>query len=137
MVCDRTCRPKWKRKLCQNCVTYPPKPPVNIVIYGRIEKYLVVADEEIRFACVALQKGTRLVERQARESREQRTGLAVPKVAKKIRFDVPLRKEFLVAAETRFPSGEKLLVHLSVIKAGHRPAIEAKRPRGEDQVCAL
>ena len=32
-----------KSVLCQNCVIYPPKPPVNIVTYGRIVKYFVVA----------------------------------------------------------------------------------------------
>ena len=35
--------PKSKRVLCQNCVTYPPKPPVNIVTYGCIAKDFVVA----------------------------------------------------------------------------------------------
>src|SRR5262245_60428971 len=28
--------------LCQNCVTYPPNPPVNIVTYGHVGKYFVV-----------------------------------------------------------------------------------------------
>jgi hypothetical protein len=36
-------RPKWNLVLCQNCVTYPPTLPVNIVTYGCIAKYFVVA----------------------------------------------------------------------------------------------
>jgi hypothetical protein len=31
------------RGLCQNCVTYPSKPPVNTVTYGRIPTPFVVA----------------------------------------------------------------------------------------------
>ena len=34
---------EWEFALCQNCVTYPPKPPVNIVTYERIAEYFVVA----------------------------------------------------------------------------------------------
>ena len=30
-------------KLCQNCVTYPPKPRANTVIYGDTLKQIVVA----------------------------------------------------------------------------------------------
>ena len=39
-----TCRLKWKRKLCQNCVTYPPKPWGNTVIYGDTSTHIDVAE---------------------------------------------------------------------------------------------
>ena len=32
-----------KRVLCQNCVTYPPKPRANTVVYGGTLKQIVVA----------------------------------------------------------------------------------------------
>ena len=34
---------KWEFALCQNCVTYPPKPWGNTVIYGDTLKQIVVA----------------------------------------------------------------------------------------------
>src|SRR2546430_9495676 len=88
-------------------------------------------------SAVWLQDRTRLVERQARQSRVQRARIPVPKVAEEIRLDVPFREEFLIAAETGLAGGEELLVHLGRIEAGHRPAIETERPRGHDQVGAL
>src|SRR4029079_7137594 len=63
--------------------------------------------------------------------------IAVAEVTEEIRLDVPLGKEFLLAAETRLPGGEELLVDLGVVEAGHRAAAEAEGPRGEDQVGAL
>jgi hypothetical protein len=35
---------KCERQLCQNCVTYPPKPWGNTVVYGDTLKQLVVAE---------------------------------------------------------------------------------------------
>ncbi len=34
---------KPERVLCQNCVTYPPKPWANTVIYGETPTHIVVA----------------------------------------------------------------------------------------------
>lgn len=36
-------RRKSRRQLCQNCVTFPPKPLVNTVIYGDTLTHIVVA----------------------------------------------------------------------------------------------
>ena len=47
----------------------------------------------------------------------QRAWIPVPKVAEKVRLDVPLREEFLIAAETGLAGGKELLVHLGVIEA--------------------
>src|SRR5207248_7351233 len=83
------------------------------------------------------QQRARLVERQARQSWVQFAGIAVAEVAEEIRFHVAFRKEFLLAAETGLAGGEELLVHLGIVEARHRTAIEAQRPRGETQVRAL
>jgi hypothetical protein len=61
----------------------------------------------------------------------------VSKIADEIRFDVTFGKELLFAAETGLPSSKEFLVHLGVIEAGDRPAIQPESPRGEDQLCAL
>jgi hypothetical protein len=58
-----------------------------------------------------LKQGTRFVERQARESREQRVWIPVLQVAKEIRLDVSFSEEFLVAAETGLAGGKELLIH--------------------------
>src|SRR5258708_17008006 len=84
-----------------------------------------------------LQERARFVEWQAREPWVQSVWITVSKVAQEIRLNVTFGKELLLAPETRLPGGKELLVHLAVIKAGHRPAIEAERPRGDDQVRAL
>jgi hypothetical protein len=34
---------KLRIGLCQNCVTYPPKPPANTVIYGETATHINVA----------------------------------------------------------------------------------------------
>ena len=67
----------------------------------------------------------------------KRTWIAVSKIAQEIRLDVTFRKELRIAAETWLPCGKELLIHLGVIEAGHRPAVEAERSCGEDQVSAL
>jgi hypothetical protein len=59
----------------------------------------------------------------------QRAWITVPKVAKEIRLEVPFREELLIAAETGLACGKELLVHLGVIKAGHRHALETGRQR--------
>src|SRR5713226_8294319 len=84
-----------------------------------------------------LQERTRLVERQARKSRVQPARITVPQIAEKIRLDVPFGEEFLLAPETGLAGGKELLVHLRVIEAGHRAAIETERPRRHDQVRTL
>src|SRR4051794_32171079 len=38
------CRAKLHRQLCQNCVTYPPKPWGNTVIYGDTSTHSDVAE---------------------------------------------------------------------------------------------
>ena len=63
----------------------------------------------------------------------QRAWIPVPNVAEEIRLDVPLRKEFLLTAETGLAGGKELLVHLGMIEAGHGPAIETECPRGHDR----
>jgi len=35
---------KCKRVLCQNCVTYPPKPWANMVIYGDVPTRIVLRE---------------------------------------------------------------------------------------------
>src|SRR2546426_9842961 len=85
----------------------------------------------------ALQERACLLEQQPRKSRVQRAWIAVPKVAEEIRFDVPFREELLITSETGLAGGKELLVHLRVIEAGHGPAIETERPRGQDQGRAL
>src|SRR5665213_1257028 len=79
-----------------------------------------------------LQEGRRLVERQTREPRVQHRGIAVPEITEEIRLRVPFRDEFLIAAKTGLPGRKELLVQLHVIKAGHRPAIDAERPPSYD-----
>ena len=56
----------------------------------------------------------------------QRARITVPKVAEEIRFDVPFRKEFLIAAETRLAGGKEFLVNLGIVKARQRTAIETE-----------
>jgi hypothetical protein len=34
---------KCERQLCQNCVTYPPQPRANTVIYGHTSRHIDVA----------------------------------------------------------------------------------------------
>src|SRR5436309_199465 len=63
--------------------------------------------------------------------------LAVPKVAEEIRLHVPFREEFLIAAKAGLAGGKEFFVHLRVIEAGHRTAVQTERPRGHDEVCAL
>src|SRR5204862_4460884 len=85
----------------------------------------------------ALQKGTRLVERQPREARVQRAWVAISDVAEKVRLHVAFREELLVATETRLAGGEKRLVNLRGIEAGHWAAVKAKRARSHNQIRAL
>src|SRR5689334_19635784 len=72
-----------------------------------------------------LEQRARLGEGEPRQARMQRVRITVTEVAQEIRLDVTLREELLIAAEARFAGGEELLVHLRLIEAGHRPAIEA------------
>src|SRR5215471_2638041 len=85
----------------------------------------------------ALQQTARLVERQPWKTRMDRRRIAVAEIAQEVRLHVALGKELLIAAEARFAGGEELLVHLRVVEAGHRPAVETERARGEDQIRAL
>src|SRR5690349_9500238 len=83
------------------------------------------------------QKRAGLAERQSRQSRVQRRGIAVPEIAQEIRFDVSLRKKFLIARDTGLPGGKELFVDLHLIEAGHRSAIEAQRAGRHHHVRAL
>ena len=47
------------------------------------------------------------------------------------------REKLLIAAETGLPRRKELLVHLGLIEARHRPAVETERARRHDQVRAL
>src|SRR5262249_6157182 len=75
-------------------------------------------------------------ERQARAAREEGGGIAVAEVAEEVRPDAPLG-HYLRRSCLTGRGGEELLVHLCVVEAGHRPAVEAERARGEDEVSAL
>ena len=67
----------------------------------------------------------------------QRIWITVPKIAKEIRFDMPLSEEFLIATKTRLARGKELLVNLGLIDAGHRSAVQSQRARSHDQLCTL
>src|SRR5262245_30055242 len=84
-----------------------------------------------------LKQGTRFVERQTRKSPAHSAWIPIPQVAKEIRLDVSLGEEFLVAPETRLAGSKERLIHLGLIEARHRSAIEAERTGGDDQVSAL
>ena len=49
---------------------------------------------------------------------------------------MPLREELLIAAVARLPGREELLVHLGIVEAGDRTAVEAEGACGEDLVGA-
>lgn len=67
----------------------------------------------------------------------QRAPITISEVAKEIRLHVPLRKEFLIAAETGLAGRKELFVDLGLVEAGHGPAVEPQRARGHHQVRAL
>lgn len=57
----------------------------------------------------------------------QRAPITISEVAKEIRLHVPLRKEFLIAAETGLAGRKELFVDLGLVEAGHGPAVEPER----------
>ena len=59
----------------------------------------------------------------------QRARFTVSTVAKEICLHEPFGKEFQIATETGLAGGKEFVVHLRVIEAGHRSAIEMRRAR--------
>jgi hypothetical protein len=84
-----------------------------------------------------LEQRTRFCKRKPWEPRMQRSRITVTQVAQKVRFDVSLREELLIASETGLAGGEEDLIDLRRIEARHRPAIETERSGRQDQVGTL
>src|SRR6266511_3841790 len=84
-----------------------------------------------------LEQRAGLLKVEPRTARVQARRVSVAEIAEEVRADVRHREELLVAVLHLLVRAEELGIHLGVIEAGHRSAIESESARSEHQVGAL